>query len=50
MPIEIVLPALSAGMTDAVIARWLKAEGDIVAKGELIAEIETDKATMEIEA
>ncbi|RWB68827.1 pyruvate dehydrogenase complex dihydrolipoamide acetyltransferase [Mesorhizobium sp.] len=50
MPIEIVLPALSAGMTDAVIARWLKAEGDIVVKGELIAEIETDKATMEIEA
>lgn len=50
MPIEVVLPALSAGMEDAVIARWLKAEGDTVAKGELLAEIETDKATMELEA
>ncbi|MCX8999363.1 pyruvate dehydrogenase complex dihydrolipoamide acetyltransferase [Rhizobiaceae bacterium BDR2-2] len=50
MPIEVVLPALSAGMEEAVIARWLKAEGDAVKKGDLLAEIETDKATMELEA
>ncbi|ATN37305.1 pyruvate dehydrogenase complex dihydrolipoamide acetyltransferase (plasmid) [Rhizobium sp. ACO-34A] len=50
MAYEIVLPALSAGMEEAVIARWLKAEGDRVAKGEPIAEVETDKATMELEA
>lgn len=50
MPVEVVLPALSAGMEDAVIARWLKAEGDAVSKGDLIAEVETDKATMELEA
>ncbi len=50
MPVEVVLPALSAGMEDGVIARWLKAEGDAVSKGDLIAEVETDKATMELEA
>ena len=50
MPIEVVLPALSAGMEDAVIAKWLKAEGEIVKKGDLLAEVETDKATMELEA
>ncbi len=50
MPVEVVLPALSAGMEDAVIARWLKAEGDAVKRGDLIAEVETDKATMELEA
>lgn len=50
MPIEVVLPALSAGMEDAVIAKWLKAEGDTVKKGDLLAEVETDKATMELEA
>ncbi|UWF67881.1 MULTISPECIES: pyruvate dehydrogenase complex dihydrolipoamide acetyltransferase [unclassified Brucella] len=50
MPVEVVLPALSAGMEDAVIARWLKADGDAVSKGDLIAEVETDKATMELEA
>ena len=50
MAYEIALPALSAGMEEAVIARWLKAEGDRVAKGEPIAEVETDKATMELEA
>lgn len=50
MPIEVVLPALSAGMEDAVIARWLKAEGDTVKKGDPIADVETDKATMELEA
>lgn len=50
MPMNIVLPALSAGMEDAVVARWLKAEGDAVKKGEPIADIETDKVTMELEA
>lgn len=50
MPIEVVLPALSAGMEDAVIAKWLKAEGEAVKKGDLLAEVETDKATMELEA
>ncbi|APZ50476.1 pyruvate dehydrogenase complex dihydrolipoamide acetyltransferase [Salipiger abyssi] len=50
MPKDIVLPSLSAGMEDAVIARWLKAEGDAVAPGEALAEVETDKATMELEA
>ncbi|PZU25577.1 MAG: pyruvate dehydrogenase complex dihydrolipoamide acetyltransferase [Shinella sp.] len=50
MPIEVVLPALSAGMEDAVIAKWLKAEGETVKKGDLLAEVETDKATMELEA
>lgn len=50
MPKEITLPALSAGMEDAVIARWLKAEGDSVSAGDTLADIETDKATMEFEA
>nr|WP_321506564.1 pyruvate dehydrogenase complex dihydrolipoamide acetyltransferase [uncultured Celeribacter sp.] len=50
MPKEIILPSLSAGMEDAVIANWLKAEGDAVKAGETLAEVETDKATMEFEA
>ncbi len=50
MSFEITLPALSAGMEDAVIARWLVAKGDRVAKGQILAEVETDKATMEMEA
>ena len=50
MPFEIVLPSLSAGMEDAIIARWLKGEGEPVSKGDIIAEIETDKATMELTA
>ena len=50
MVIDIVLPSLSAGMQDGLIARWLKAEGERAEKGEVIAEIETDKATMELEA
>jgi len=50
MPTDIVLPSLSAGMEDGIVARWLKAEGEWAAKGETIAEIETDKATMELEA
>ncbi|WP_378941801.1 pyruvate dehydrogenase complex dihydrolipoamide acetyltransferase [Mesorhizobium sp. ANAO-SY3R2] len=50
MPIEIKMPSLSAGMEAGTLARWLKAEGDMVVTGEIIAEIETDKATMELEA
>lgn len=46
----IVMPALSAGMEEGTIARWLKAVGDSVAPGDIVAEIETDKATMEYEA
>ena len=47
---SIEMPALSAGMEQGTIARWLKAVGDTIAVGEVIAEIETDKATMELEA
>jgi pyruvate dehydrogenase E2 component (dihydrolipoamide acetyltransferase) len=50
MAIEIVMPVLSAGMEEATLARWLKAEGDVVAVGDVLAEVETDKATMEMEA
>ena len=50
MPIEIRMPALSPTMTEGNLARWLKHEGDRISAGEVIAEIETDKATMEIEA
>ena len=50
MPFKVILPSLAAGMEDAVIARWLKKEGDPVSKGEIIAEIETDKATMDLPA
>ncbi|MGE0745334.1 MAG: pyruvate dehydrogenase complex E1 component subunit beta [Rhodospirillales bacterium] len=50
MPINILMPALSPTMTEGNLARWLKKEGDNVAAGDVIAEIETDKATMEVEA
>jgi pyruvate dehydrogenase E2 component (dihydrolipoamide acetyltransferase) len=50
MPIEIRMPALSPTMTEGNLARWLKKEGDEVHSGDVIAEIETDKATMEYEA
>ena len=50
MPHSIVMPALSAGMEEATIARWLKGVGDTVVVGEVSAEIETDKATMEMAA
>lgn len=50
MTIEILMPALSPTMTEGNLARWLKAEGDTVESGDVIAEIETDKATMEVEA
>ena len=50
MPTQVLMPALSPTMTDGKLARWLKAEGDSVTSGDVLAEIETDKATMEIEA
>jgi len=50
MPIQILMPALSPTMTDGTLSKWLKAEGDMVVSGDVIAEIETDKATMEVEA
>ena len=50
MPIEVLMPALSPTMTEGNLARWLKSEGDSIAPGDVIAEIETDKATMEVEA
>ena len=50
MPIQITMPALSPTMTEGKLARWTKKEGDKVKAGDVIAEIETDKATMEVEA
>ncbi|MDE0173827.1 MAG: pyruvate dehydrogenase complex dihydrolipoamide acetyltransferase [Defluviicoccus sp.] len=50
MPVNILMPALSPTMTEGNLAKWLKSEGDPVEAGEIIAEIETDKATMEVEA
>src|SRR5215469_6136424 len=50
MSIQILMPALSPTMTEGAVARWLKKEGDEVHSGDVIAEIETDKATMEYEA
>jgi pyruvate dehydrogenase E1 component beta subunit len=50
MASEILMPALSPTMEEGTLAKWLKAEGDTIAAGDIIAEIETDKATMEFEA
>ena len=50
MPTTITMPALSPTMTEGTLARWLVKEGDSVTAGDIIAEIETDKATMEVEA
>jgi len=50
MPIELKMPALSPTMEEGTVAKWLVKEGDTVAAGDLLAEIETDKATMEFEA
>ena len=50
MPIEILMPALSPTMEEGTLSKWLVAEGDIVSSGDVMAEIETDKATMEVEA
>ncbi len=50
MPTEILMPALSPTMTEGKLARWMVKEGDTVSSGDVLAEIETDKATMEVEA
>ncbi|MET0376381.1 MAG: pyruvate dehydrogenase complex dihydrolipoamide acetyltransferase [Rhizorhabdus sp.] len=50
MPIELKMPALSPTMEEGTLAKWLVKEGDVVKSGDLLAEIETDKATMEFEA
>ncbi len=50
MPIQVLMPALSPTMEKGNLAKWLKKEGDKVKSGDVIAEIETDKATMEVEA
>src|SRR5512142_913350 len=50
MPTEVLMPALSPTMEKGNLAKWLKKEGDTIKSGDVIAEIETDKATMEVEA
>jgi pyruvate dehydrogenase E1 component beta subunit len=50
MPIQVLMPALSPTMEEGKLAKWMKSEGDEVSAGDVIAEIETDKATMEVEA
>ncbi|HLF58812.1 MAG TPA: pyruvate dehydrogenase complex dihydrolipoamide acetyltransferase [Alphaproteobacteria bacterium] len=50
MPAKVVMPAMSPTMTEGNVAKWLKKEGDRVKAGDVLAEIETDKATMELEA
>src|SRR6201987_5737382 len=50
MPIQVLMPALSPTMEKGNLAKWVKGEGDTVKSGDVIAEIETDKATMEVEA
>ena len=49
MPTEILMPALSPTMEEGTLAKWLVKEGDVIQSGDVIAEIETDKATMEVE-
>ena len=50
MPTNILMPALSPTMEQGKLAKWLKHEGDAIKAGDILAEIETDKATMEVEA
>ena len=50
MSVDILMPALSPTMEEGTLAKWLVKEGDTVSSGDVIAEIETDKATMEVEA
>ncbi|MBC7580160.1 MAG: pyruvate dehydrogenase complex E1 component subunit beta, partial [Tardiphaga sp.] len=50
MPIQVLMPALSPTMEKGNLSKWLKKEGDVIKSGDVIAEIETDKATMEVEA
>src|SRR5438552_8575481 len=50
MSTQVLMPALSPTMTEGKLSKWLKAKGDAVKAGDVLAEIETDKATMEVEA
>ena len=50
MPINVLMPALSPTMTEGALVKWHKSEGDRISAGDMIAEVETDKATVEIEA
>src|SRR5436305_10386361 len=50
MPFEITMPQLTDTMSEGLLVKWLKKEGDKVKSGEMVAEVETDKATMEMEA
>ena len=50
MPIQVLMPALSPTMTEGTLSSWLMKEGDLVSSGDVLCEIETDKATMEVEA
>ena len=50
MPIKITMPQLSPTMTEGTLSKWLVKEGDEVSSGDILAEIETDKATMEVES
>ena len=50
MPVQVLMPALSPTMEKGKLAKWQKKEGDKVKSGDVLAEIETDKATMEVEA
>ena len=50
MATQVLMPALSPTMTEGKIAKWMKSEGDKVESGDVLCEIETDKATMEVEA
>ncbi len=50
MPVAILMPALSPTMTEGNVAKWIKKEGETIKSGDIIAEVETDKATMEVEA
>ena len=48
MSVQVLMPALSPTMTEGKLANWLKREGDVVESGDVLCEIETDKATMEV--
>src|SRR5438309_8550726 len=50
MPVEITMPQLTDTMSEGLLVKWLKKEGDKIKPGEMVAEVETDKATMEMEA
>jgi len=50
MRVEVKMPSVSAGMESGIVVSWLKAVGDTVERGEALAEIETDKATLDLEA